>query len=112
MKVEVECAGCLFYRGLYEIAEATDDPSLQFEVTSALLQLLTKEFKPTTVPAYLGTDRDRLIKRMTGNPDPYSKIKQKSNRKALDFLPLASKLVCKESSPEFRFRKACFHCIK
>lgn len=107
MKVEVECADCIFHRGLLEIVEATDDPSLQFKVTSALFQLLAKEFKPTTVPAYLGTERDRLIKRMTGNPDLYVKIKQRSNRKALEFLPLARKLVSNESSPELRFRKAC-----
>ncbi len=107
MKVEVECAGCLLYRGLFEIEEATDDPSLQFKVTSALFQLLTKGFKPTAVPAYLGTERDRLIKQMTGNPDPYAKIKQRSNRKALEFLPLATKLISNESSPELRFRKAC-----
>ncbi|MFQ5758279.1 MAG: DUF89 domain-containing protein [Candidatus Bathyarchaeia archaeon] len=107
MKVEVECADCILHRGLFEIAEATDDSSLQFKVASALFQLLAKEFKPTAVPAYLGTERDRLIKRMTGNPDPYAKKKQSSNRKALEFLPLAEKLVSKESSPERRFRKAC-----
>jgi hypothetical protein len=92
---------------LLEIAEATDDPSLQFKVASALFQLLAKEFKPTAVPAYLGTERDRLIKKMTGNSDPYAKIKQKSNQKALQFLPLARKLVSSESSPELRFKKAC-----
>lgn len=107
LKVEVECARCLLHRGLLEISEATDDPSLQFEVTSALFQLLAREFKPTAVPAYLGTERERLIKRMTGNPDPYAKIKQRSNRKALEFLPLAEKLISKESSLKLRFRKAC-----
>ncbi len=107
MKVEFECAECIFHRGLLEIAEATDDSSLQFKVASALFQLLAKEFKPTAVPAYLGTERDRLIKRMTGNSDPYAKIKQRSNREALGFVPLARKLVSKESSSELRFRKAC-----
>ncbi len=107
MKVEFECAECIFHRGLLEIAEATDDPSLQFKVASALFQLLAKEFKPTAVPAYLGTERDRLIKRMTGNSDPYAKIKRKSNQEALEFLPLARKLVSSESSPELRFKKAC-----
>ena len=107
MKVEVECADCIFHRGLLEIAEATDDPSLQFKVASALFQLLAKEFKPTAVPAYLGTERDRLIKRMTSNKDPYAKKKQRSNRKALEFLPLVENLVSNETSPALRFRKAC-----
>ena len=107
MKVEVECAECILHRGLLEIAEATDDPSLQFKVASALFRLLAKEFKPTAVPAYLGTERDRLIKRLTGNPDPYAKIKQRSNQKALQVLPLARKLILNGSAPEERFRKAC-----
>jgi len=74
---------------------------------SALFRLLADEFKPAAVPAYLGTERDRLIKKITGNPDPYAKIKQRSNRKALEFSPLAEKLISNESSPELRFRKAC-----
>ena len=107
MKVEVECATCLLHRGLLEILEATDDSPLQFKAMSALFRLLAEEFRPTAVPAYLGTERDRLIKRMTGNPDPYAKIKRRSNQKALEFFPLARKLVSNESSSELRFRKAC-----
>jgi len=107
LKVEAECAACLLHRGLFEIAEATEDPSLRFKAISALFRLLAEEFKPTAVPAYLGTERDRLIKRVTGNPDPYARIKQRSNQKALEFLPLAEKLVSNKSSPELRFRKAC-----
>jgi uncharacterized protein with ATP-grasp and redox domains len=107
LKVEVECAGCLLQRGLFSITEATDDLSLHFEATSALFRLLAKEFNPTAVPAHLGTERDRLIKRMTGNPDPYAKIKHRSNRKAMDFLPTARRLILNESSPELRLRKAC-----
>jgi len=107
LKVDVECAGCLLHRGLWEIAEATDDRSLRFQVTSALFRLLAKEFRSTAVPAYLGTERDRLIKRMTGNCDPYAEIKQRSNREAMEFLPLARKLVLNEASSKLRFRKAC-----
>ncbi len=107
MKVEVECARCLLHRGVFEITEATNDSSLQFEIASALLGLLAKEFKPTAVPAYVGTERDRLIKRMTDNADPYAEIKRRSNQKALEFLPFARELVLNESSPELRFRKAC-----
>lgn len=107
MKVEFQCANCIFHRGISEIAEATVDPSLQFKVASALFHLLAKEFKPTAVPAYLGTKRDRLIKKMTGNSDPYAKVKQQSNRKALEFLPFAEKLILNEPSPDARFRKAC-----
>ena len=107
MKVEIRCASCILHRGYMEIKEATNDPSLQFKAMSALLHFLAKEFKPTANPAYLGTQRDRLIKRITGNQDPYAKRKRMSNQNALEILPLAKNLVSNESSKELRFRKAC-----
>jgi len=107
LKVEIRCASCILHRGYLEIKEATNDPSLRFKTMSALIRFLAKEFKPTANPAYLGTQRDRLIKRITGNPDPYAKRKQVSNQRALEVLPLAKNLVSSESSRELRFRKAC-----
>jgi len=107
LKVETECANCLIHRGYREIQEATSDPSLQFEAISAVLRLLSGEFKATTVPAHIGTKRDRLIKEITGNPDPYARKKQLSNEKALEALPLVKSFVSNETSPEARFRKAC-----
>ena len=111
MRVEVECASCVLHRGYLEIEKTTNDSSLQFEAMSALTKFLAKEFKPTAVPAHLGTERDRLIKRITGNPDPYAKTKQTSNRKALEILPLVKNLVSSEPSAMSRFRKACLCAI-
>jgi len=107
MKVEIECAACILHRGHMEIMEATDDRSLQFEAVSALTRLLSREFKSSAVPAKLGTKRDRLIKRVTGNPDPYEKKKWLSNKRALEFLPQAKRFVASVSSQESRFRRAC-----
>ena len=107
MKVEAECAVCLLHRGYMEALEATEDQALQWKAMAALTRLLNREFKPTAVPAILGTKRDRIIKDITGNSDPYAKKKQMSNRKAVAVLPVAKKLVEKEASMETRFRKAC-----
>jgi len=111
LKVEVECAACIFHRGYLEIIEATNDPSVQFKAISAFTRLLAKGFEPSRVPAFLGTERDRLIKRLTGNPDPYAKEKLLSNQGALEILPLAKKLVSTQSCAESRFRKACLSSI-
>jgi len=111
LKVEVECAACIFHRGYLEIIGATNDPSVQFKAISAFTRLLAKEFRSNKVPAFLGTERDRLIKRLTGNPDPYAKEKLLSNQKALEILPLAKKLVSNQSCAESRFRKACLSSI-
>ncbi|MFB0522817.1 MAG: ARMT1-like domain-containing protein, partial [Candidatus Bathyarchaeia archaeon] len=107
MKVEVECAPCVLQRGYLEIEKATSDPSLQLRAMSALVHLLTKEFKPTAVAAHLGTERDRIVKEVTGNPDPYARAKQISNQRALEILPKARNMVLSGSSAECRFRRAC-----
>jgi len=41
------------------------------------------------VPALVGTKRENIIKRRSGNPDPYQKLKEESNHVAMDLLPLA-----------------------
>ncbi len=111
MKVDVECAPCLLHRGYREIVEATSDKALQFRAMATLTRLLNKEFKPTAVPACLGTKRDRLVKTITGNPDPYARKKWTSNQHALEILPQVKRLVAQEKSTEDRFRKACLCAI-
>jgi uncharacterized protein with ATP-grasp and redox domains len=111
LKVGLRCISCILNRGYLQIQEATDDKALQFKTLSAVLGFLTEEFKPTANPAYLGTKRDRLIRKITGNPDPYKQKKQLSNKKALEVVPLTKSIISKETSPEQRFRKACLSAI-
>lgn len=111
MKVEAECAACIVYRGCAEAIEATTNPALRFRAMAELLRLLSKEFRPTAVPADLGTKRDRLIKRITGNDDPYKRSKRMSNEKALKLLPLVRKIVDEGFAQQGRFKKACLCAI-
>jgi uncharacterized protein with ATP-grasp and redox domains len=111
LKAEVECGVCLLQRGYLEIREATSDPALQLKALSAVLRLLAENFSLETVPAWLGTKRDRLIKKVTGNPDPYAKRKRISNEKAMEILPFAKTLISRENSTEARFRRACLSAI-
>ncbi len=109
MKVEAECAACVLQRGLLEIEKATSDVYMQFKTMSALVTLLTNEFQPTAIAAHLGTKRDRIVKEVTGNPDPYAKAKQTSNQRALEILPTAKNMILSEPSTESRFRKSCLY---
>ncbi|MBT8172241.1 DUF89 family protein [Candidatus Bathyarchaeota archaeon] len=111
MNVELRCISCILNRGYLQIQEATNDKSLQFKILSTILNMLVKEFKPTANPAYLGTKRDRLIKEMSGNLDPYKKKKKLSNQKAIEVIPLAQKIISMEASSELAFRKACLSAI-
>ncbi|MEM3536166.1 MAG: ARMT1-like domain-containing protein [Candidatus Bathyarchaeia archaeon] len=111
MKVEAECAACILSRAAAEVTEATTNPALRFRAMAELLRLLSKEFRPTAVPAELGTKRDRLIKRITGNNDPYKRSKRISNEKALKLLPYTRKLVEESYTQQDRFKKACLCAI-
>jgi len=111
LKVEAECAACIISRGAAEVKEATTNPALRFRAMNDLLRLLTKEFKPTAVPADLGTRRDVVIRWVTGNADPYKRSKRISNEKALKLLPYARKLVEEGYTLQDRFKRACLCAI-
>jgi uncharacterized protein with ATP-grasp and redox domains len=111
MKVEAECASCILARATAETYEATTNPALRFRAMKEIIKLLNREFRPTTVPADIGTKRDRLIKQLTGNSDPYKRNKKMSNEKAMKLLPYARKIVETGYTQQERFKKACLCAI-
>ena len=111
MKVSADCALCLFQRGYLEILEATGDPKLRLKAIQALFRLLAENFRPSAVPAVIGTMREKMIKDVTGNPDPFAEKKRMSNTEALKVLPLAQKIIARAPDAESRFRKACLAAI-
>ena len=106
MKVKLECAECIIHRGIAETKEATEDTGLRFKTVRALFTFLAREFKPMAVPAYLGTKRDRIVREITRNSDPYAQKKRLSNQKALEIRPLAERIIESSPTPKIRFRRA------
>jgi len=102
---------CIIHRGYQQIAEATKNKELQFKTLRALFNFLSENFSAEATPAWLGTQRDRIIKKITGNPDPYAKRKRLSNEKALEMLPIAELLVKNSKDEMGKFRKACLCAI-
>jgi len=111
MKVEAECASCLLARATAEAYLATTNPALRFRAIKEIVKLINRDFGPTTVPADIGTKRDRMIKQLTSNDDPYRRNKKMSNEKALKLLPNARKLVEQGHTQQERFKKACLCAI-
>ena len=111
MKVEAECASCLLARATAEAYLATTNPALRFRAVKEIVKLINRDFGPTTVPADIGTKRDRMIKQLTSNDDPYRRNKKMSNEKALKLLPNARKLVEQGHTQQERFKKACLCAI-
>jgi hypothetical protein len=111
LKVEPECESCLLSRAQTETYQATTNPALRFRCLAEVVKLLNREFKYTSVPADLGTKRDRIIKELTGNSDPYRRTKKAANEKALKLLPHARKLIEAGYTQQERFKKACLCAI-
>jgi damage-control phosphatase, subfamily I len=78
---------------------------------SELVKLINREFKSTSCAADLGTKRDRIIRELTGNRDPYQRTKRLSNEKAKQLLPYAEKFVQSGYGQQDRFKKACLCAI-
>ena len=94
-----------------ETYQATTNPALRFRAMAEIVKLLNREFKPTSVAADLGTKRDRIIKQLSGNNDPYQRSKKLGNEKALKMLPYAKKIVQSSYTQQERFKKACLCAI-
>jgi uncharacterized protein with ATP-grasp and redox domains len=103
MKVEPECAGCLIDRGIKEIQLSEANEEEQMRAVIALLKFVSQTFNDKGIPAYLGTDRDLLVQRVTNTPDPYREKKQKSNAIALNIRPQLKLIVDKITDPYQRF---------
>lgn len=107
VKVEPVCAACLLHRGIEESELVTQDESVIMEVVRRLIELLKEKFTAEAVPAKLGTERDRVVRAVTGSPDPYKKLKRVSNEKALELLPIAKRRIEKSEPGVETFRTAC-----
>ena len=107
MKVSAACLPCMVHRAYKEVCHATEDPALRLKVMVEVAKLLAREFRPDAVPAIVGTKRDRLIKALTGNPDPYKAIKEASNKAAMRMRPWAEELINRAPGSYEKFRKAC-----
>ncbi len=72
---------------------------------------MNREFKPTSNAADLGTRRDKIIRELTSNRDPYQRTKKASNEKAKQLLPYAHNYVDEGYSQQDRFKRACLCAI-
>jgi len=76
MKAREECRGCLA-RLLHQATElATDQPRLRGTVERKGLSLLDREFSTNRTSIAVATPLHRLVRSLTGNADPYFRMKQ------------------------------------
>jgi uncharacterized protein with ATP-grasp and redox domains len=111
VQMEAQCVSCLVSRALQEVQLATTDLDTQLdamtEVISILHASLTEGGRMERIPAYVGTRRDHIIQQLTRCHDPYSRLKEGSNKAALKLMPALESYVSQSDSPKQRFRRAC-----
>jgi hypothetical protein len=91
MKVSSECMPCNVERAKYECDLVFKDEAKKIKMMRELFKFISANLSPESIPAYLGTNRERIVKRMSGVADPYKNLKIKSDGVAKKLLPSAVK---------------------
>ncbi len=86
MRVYLDCFPCFLRQTLDAARFVTDDEVIHAQVMHQALELLRCTDARQTPPA-IGQQIHRLIRQVTGDPDPYRQRKQGSNRLALGLYP-------------------------
>ena len=86
MKIKPECATCIVRQVVDAAKEISDDEKRQFEIIKSCLDSIKEAYTPDAVPAWMGTTVHRYLKKISGNPDPYKRLKNTANKIALNYL--------------------------
>ena len=98
MKVHYECAACYLRQAKEALDLATSDESLKMELMECITITLGENFRRGSVSNELGTRIHRIIKKGTGNGDPYYDQREKSSLIALKFLPIIKGILKEDNS--------------
>lgn len=103
MKTYLDCLPCLLSQALKAARMATDDEAVQRQVINAIAGMIP-ELPLELSPPEIAQRGYRLIREVTGNDDPFRKVKAETNRAALAIYPRLQQLV--QQSPD-RLFTAC-----
>ena len=98
MKTFFDCIPCFLRQSLDAVRMVTDDPIAQEKVLRGVLRLASELDLKESPPA-VGQRIHRLLREISGNPDPYRDVKNRCNRFAEELLPWAEKAVAEADDP-------------
>ncbi len=87
MRMASDCYPCILDRAKFECDLVFSGEEEKKGAVEELLDYMACH--KGGVPALVGTEREFIIKRRSGSPDPYRSLKEESNRVASDLLPIA-----------------------
>ena len=77
------CSTCILEVATKTIQLATSNEKLQFKAIKKVLQILSEEFSENAMPVWISNKIFQEISKITGNPDPFKKLKEEGNQIAL-----------------------------
>ena len=98
MRIYLDCISCFVRQALDAARLATDDEQIHEEVVRGVLRLAS-ELDVSRSPPAIGQQIHRLIRKLTGNDDPYRKIKSRFNNMGLTLYPELRKRIMNSENP-------------
>ncbi len=106
MKVASFCAPCKAKRFYDVTCLSTKDGGLRKKTMGAVLANIRKAMETNDCPSFAGTVQSEIIRRMTGNRDPFRKQKLEAIGRAKRIFPEFERWVLNGKSDYERFRRA------
>jgi damage-control phosphatase, subfamily I len=98
MKTGLDCFPCFVRQTLDVLRRITSDQAVHEQVLRSVLKACS-EIDLRQSPPAMGQYIHRLIRQVTGNPDPYRQAKEDATRRALEMLPGLQEKVAASSDP-------------
>ena len=98
MRTYLDCFSCFMDHGLGIARRSGLDEPQQREVLNRVAEMLPG-FSSDASPPQMSLQINRMIREITGEPDPFAGEKQQSNRMALEAAPEVRRLIARSTQP-------------
>lgn len=100
MKVHLDCIPCFLRQALEAVKMSTNNDAIREKALREVVTYLSQVRWTTNIPR-IGTEVHRIVKKVTGNSDPYKQLKNKYNKLAAQLYPKLEFMVKNSSDPLF-----------
>ena len=98
MKTQLDCIPCFIRQALEAVRHAEANEATQALVLRSVCRW-AGDMDMTMTPPVMGQRIHRLVRQLTGNPDPYAKQKLQFNQAALELLPELRQQIAQAADP-------------
>ena len=106
MKVGIECLPCMVNQAKNIVELKKISKHEKIEILKEVLRFLEKNFDESKIPALLGSEMHRYLKKRLNDSDPLEEKKERSNTVAMELVRFAESIVNEEDDPKKRLKKS------